>query len=729
MGLMDTERYAIENLDCASCAARLERELYKTEGVKEAVIDFADLTLHLRADDMNRVLETINRIEPDVVITQRSRASREKEDRSGRNSPGGNYGKEIAVIFASAVICFSLLMFEDRFHALPWPWVEYAAAIAGYLLAGWNVLLGAARTIQRGQLFDENVLMVVATSGALAIHALSEAVGVMLFFKVGELFQDIAVSRSRRSVRAVIAARPDKALVKTDSGFKEMAPSSVQVGDIILVKPGEKVALDGEVVEGFSHVDTSPLTGEAVPVRVRPGDSVMAGTINTSSSLKVRAAKPFEASSVARVLELVESAAARKAETEKFITTFARYYTPAVVAVAAAVALVPPLVISGALFSTWIYRALVLLVISCPCALVISIPLGYFGGIGRASRNGILVKGSMFIDALSKLTSVVFDKTGTLTHGVFTVDRVVPDNGFSRADVLKYAAAAELYSTHPIGTSIVEALHDKGLCVEPSRVSGHSAIPGMGFSAVYQGKQIMAGNEYLLNEHKIDRGRHVFHGTAVHVVVDGIYAGRVLIGDRIKQDAAEAMDRLRSNGVDTLVMLTGDNEGAAAKVAETLHLDQFHAGLLPEDKVRIFEKISSKAPKGGKTAFVGDGINDAPVLARADVGVAMGGLGSDAAMETADVVLMSDSPVKMAEAVAIAKDTRRIVIQNIVLALSVKVVFILLGSFGMANMWEAVFADVGVALLALLNATRALRGRSDDVDTHEMIDPAALTHT
>lgn len=547
----------------------------------------------------------------------------------------------------------------------------------------------------------------------MAIHALSEAVGVMLFFKVGELLQDVAVSRSRRSVRAVLAARPDRALVKTDSGFEETDPSRVNVGNIILVKPGEKVALDGQVVEGTSQVDTSPLTGEPVPVQVRPCGTVMAGTINTSAALEVRATKPFEASSIARVLELVESAAARKAETEKFITTFARYYTPAVVAAAAVIALVPPLVISDALFSTWIYRALVLLVISCPCALVVSIPLGYFGGIGRASRNGILVKGSMFIDALSKLTSIVFDKTGTLTRGVFTVDRVVPCNGFSEEDVLQYAAAAELYSTHPIGKSIVDAMNARGLRVDESQVREHSAMAGKGVGATYMEKQILVGNDALLHEKEIDHDQCLFEGTVAHVIVDGRYAGHVLIGDQLKPDAVKTMDRLRSNGVKTLIMLTGDNEGAASGVAKTLHLDQFHAGLLPEDKVRIFEQIRENTPKEGKVAFVGDGINDAPVLARADVGVAMGGLGSEAAIETADVVLMTDSPMKMAESVSIARHTRRIIMQNIVLALSVKGVFIVLGSVGLATMWEAVFADVGIALLALLNAIRALRESAD----------------
>lgn len=707
MSQIKTERYSLRNLDCGNCAAKIERELLKTAGVEEATVDFANLTLHLKAADIPRALAVIKRIEPAVVVTAKTASGGEQED--GPPSESGAYRKELVFIGIAALILLVQLVFEDRLHALAWGWVEYALALGAYLLVGWNVLLGAARTLRRKQWFDENVLMVIATVGALAIHALAEAVGVMLFFKVGELLQDLAVSKSRRSVRAILATRPDRALVKTASGLVEKDPALVNVGDIFLVKPGEKVALDGEVVEGSSQLDTSPLTGEPVPMRVRPGDAVMAGTINTSAVLEVRATKPLADSSIARVLELVENAATRKAATEKFITTFARYYTPAVVAVATAIALVPPLVMSDALFSTWIYRALVLLVISCPCALVISIPLGYFGGIGRASHNGILIKGSMFIDALSKVTTVVFDKTGTLTRGVFSVDQLVPEAGFSADELLRYTAAAELHSTHPIGKSILEALHARGLTLDESQVSEHRVIPGRGVSATYQGKQILVGNDPLLHEKGVDHSRCVIDGTVAHVIVADQYAGYIVIGDQLKPDALKAMEQLRTNGVHKLVMLTGDNQCSAAGVAKTLGLNAFHAELLPEDKVRIFEQISADQPQGEKVAYVGDGINDAPVLARADVGVAMGGLGSEAAIETADVVLMTDSPLKMAKALLIARDTRRIVMQNIVLALTVKGIFMLLGAVGMASMWEAVFADVGTALLALLNATRALR--------------------
>ena len=716
METVQEKRFRVQNLDCAACAAKIERELQNTEGVEAAVVDFANLTLHLRAADIPKALARVARIEPDVKLLA---ADPGTHAQAPRIADSGNFQMQIGIIAASGIIFVVHLLFENQLHRSSWAWVEYPLVIAAYLLAGWSVLIGALRTLRRRQFFDENVLMVIATTGAMAIHALSEAVGVMLFFKVGELLQDMAVSKSRRSVRGLLAARPNRALLKTEGGLKETTPEKVKVGEIILVKPGEKVALDGTVIEGVSQVDTSPLTGEPVPVQMRPGDTVLAGSINTVSALTVQVTKPFEASSIARVLELVESAAARKAATEKFITTFARYYTPAVVAIAAAIALVPPLFINDARFSTWIYRALVLLVISCPCALVVSIPLGYFGGIGRASRSGILIKGSMFIDALSKVKTVVFDKTGTLTRGVFTVDRVVTDNGFSSDQVLQMAAAVELHSDHPIGKSIVEAMNSKGLTIDESLVSDHVAIPGKGVKAVFDGKNIAVGNDALLHERYIDHGQCDFDSTVAHVVVDNQYAGYILIGDQLKPDAKLAMERLRSDGVSKLVMLTGDNACAAASVAKALNLDQFHAELLPEDKVRIFEQILAETKEDGKVAFVGDGINDAPVLARADVGVAMGALGSDAAIETADVVLMTDAPAKMAEAVSLAKHTRRIVWQNIALAFSVKGVFIFLGAFGMATMWEAVFADMGTALLALLNATRTLhenpvlKGKSD----------------
>ena len=475
-----------------------------------------------------------------------------------------------------------------------------------------------------------------------------------------------------------------------------------------MVKPGQKIPLDGNVLEGQSHLDTSALTGEPVPLSVKPGDPVMAGQISTTGALTVEVTRPFRESSIARVMDLVENATARKARTEKFITTFARYYTPAVVFIAAAIAFLPPL-LTGASYQTWIYRALVLLVISCPCALVISIPLGYFGGLGRASRQGILVKGSNYLDVLAAVKTVVFDKTGTLTQGVFRVKEVVSRNGFSEDQLLEFAAAAEFQSNHPIATSILAFFADRGGRLKESQILAHTVHAGQGVTARYGDRSILVGNDSFLHLKAIDHDQCEFDDTIAHIAVDGQYAGHITIGDELRPDALDAIQALRDQGVDHIAMLTGDNDCAARAVADKLGLDRYDADLLPEEKVTVFEKIGRDRPNG-KIAFVGDGINDAPVIARADVGLAMGALGSDAAVETADVVLMTDTPRKMAEAVAIAKQTRRVVWQNILLAFAVKGVFLSFGAFGLATMWEAVFADVGTALLAVANATRILRG-------------------
>ncbi len=706
MATVTTERFRINNLDCAACASKIENNLRKLDGVETVSLSFATLTLAVKARDMELVLETVRRIEPGVTLIP------ENEDKLKPVAldHGADYRPWKALLYfgASATLFLLLLAFEDRFHTPSGVWLEYVVTFTAYLLAGWNVISGAARTIRRGEFFDENVLMVIATGGAMAIHALTEAVGVMIFFKIGEMLQDLAVSKSRGSIRALLAAQPDHANVQSESGLKLMRPDQVNVGAMILVKPGEKIPLDGVVITGDSQVNSAPLTGESMPAGVRPGDAVMAGAINLTAALSVRVTKPFQESSIAKILALVENAAARKAETEKFITTFARYYTPVVVLIAAAVALVPPLLVAGAAFQTWIYRALVLLVISCPCALVVSIPLGYFGGIGRASRRGILIKGSNFIDALSQVKTVVFDKTGTLTRGVFEVGQVVSFNGYSEQKLLEYAAAAELHSDHPIAKSIIRAYTEQGGDVAAITVHDHRMLAGSGVKAIVNGSMVLVGNDALLHRENIDHDQCVADGTTVHVVINGKYAGYFLMGDQLKPEAPEAVARLRESGVERIVMLTGDNACAAEHVAEHLNLDAFHAGLLPEDKVRVFEEIVARNGNNGKVAYVGDGINDAPVIARADVGVAMGALGSDAAIETADVVLMTDSPAKMAEAVAIARETRRIVWQNIFLALTVKGLFVAFGAFGLATMWEAVFADMGTALAAVVNSTRAL---------------------
>lgn len=700
-----TEKYYVKNLDCAACAAKLERVLNQTRGIKDASLDFANLMLHVTANDSNQVIEAVRRIEPSVELIPKT----SKTDSADTHANAPEYRiKREAVFLGMALILFAFQFFiADGFQKNGVAWLKITLVMMAYLLAGWNVVFNAFRTIRYRNFLDENVLMVIATAGAMAIHAYAEAIGVMVFYKIGEMLQEIAVSRSRRSIKSLLAARPDKAVIKTPEGLVTVAPETVKPGDEIIVRPGEKIPLDGEVLAGESHLDTSSITGEFKPITVVPGDAVMAGQINKTGALTLRATKPFAESSIVKMMDLVENAAARKAKTEKFITSFARYYTPAVVLIAACIAFIPP-VVTGASLQTWVYRALVILVISCPCALVVSIPLGYFGGIGRAARQGILVKGSNFIDALAGVKTIVFDKTGTLTKGTFKVRQVVCKNGYSKKQLTEFAAAAEYHSNHPIAASILEELEASGRILDASQIHQHNEITGVGVKAQYKNQTVIAGSDKFLHIENIAHDCCEFDTTVVHVAVEGRYAGYLMIGDEIKPDAKKAVTALRKEGIKQVVMLTGDNQSAASSIAHLLSLDQFHAGLLPEEKVTAFDGISRDHGEHGKIAFVGDGINDAPVIARSDVGVAMGALGSDAAIETADVVLMTDSPLKMAEAVSIAKHTRKIVWQNIAMAFLIKGIFISLGAVGLASMWEAVFADVGTALLAVANATRIL---------------------
>ena len=706
MAALTSEKFRIDHLDCAVCAAKLEDGLKKVEGVQHVALNFANLTLHVRAADMQKVLAEVRRLEPEVSLV--SQKAGQTANPAGTQADAFRLKRELAILAAAGILFLPLLFFEGRLHRADVWGLEITLVLGAYFLAGWNVVLGALRTLRRRVFFDENVLMVIATGGALAIHAYAEAVGVMLFFKVGELLQGLAVSRSRRSIRALLSAKPDRAALKTAEGFIEVMPEAVNIGETILVKPGEKVPLDGEILSGTSQLDSSALTGEFRPIKAGPGDAVLAGQINQTGALTVRVSRLFEASSIARIMDLVENASARKANPEKFITTFARYYTPAVVLIAAAVALIPPLLLPEASFQRWIYRALVLLVISCPCALMVSIPLGYFAGIGRASRSGILVKGANFLDALAAVKTVVFDKTGTLTRAVFEVKEVVSHNGFSKEQLLEYAAAAEHQSTHPIATAITGAYERLGHRIETAEIAQHTEIAGQGVLARYGVHDVLVGNDGLLHRGEIPHTICTVEGTVAHVAVDGEYAGYLIIGDEVRAEAAATITALRDQGVEHLAMLTGDNECAAEAVARQLKLDGWHAHLLPEDKVDVFERIKAARRNDGKMVFVGDGINDAPVLARADVGVAMGALGSDAAIETADVVLMTNALTKMAEAVAIAKHTRSIVWQNIGVVFVIKAIFIAMGAMGLATMWEAVFADMGTALLAVANSTRVL---------------------
>ena len=577
--------------------------------------------------------------------------------------------------------------------------------LAAYAVTGGDVILRAARNISRRQIFDENFLMSVATIGAFCIGQYSEAVAVMLFYKIGMLFQGRAVEKSRRSIVELMNIRPDYANLKRGDVIDRVDPDEVNIGDVIVIKPGEKVPLDCVVVEGSSSLDTSPLTGESMPKAVREGDELLSGTINLNGLLVARVKKNVSESTASKILDLVENASAKKSKHENFITKFARYYTPAVVGGAAFIAVVPPLALEGAAFGDWVYRALVFLVISCPCALVISIPLSFFGGLGAAARKGILVKGSNYLEALADAEVAVFDKTGTLTKGTFKVQEVVSKDIYNNEEILKFAACAEGFSNHPISLSIRRAY---GKEIDAALISQVKEIPGQGVTATVEGRFVAAGNAKMMKMLDIPVEDPVDAATVVHVAVDGEYKGYIVIGDVIKEDAAKAVSELKAQKVRRIIMLTGDAKSVAESVALSLGIDEAYGGLLPADKVQKVEDLmAGKSPKG-KLIFVGDGINDAPVLARADVGIAMGGLGSDAAIEAADVVIMTDEPSKVPVAIKIAKRTLGIARQNIAIALGVKGAVLALGALGIATMWAAVFADVGVTLIAVLNAIRVL---------------------
>ena len=626
----------------------------------------------------------------------------------GHNHGEGEFDLKKEIIPVCLVIALFLMgsIYNEPLHNTPYAFAEYLILIPAYLLSGWNVLTIAGKNILKGKIFDENFLMTIATLGAIAIHQLPEAVGVMLFYKVGELFQDYAVGNSRRSIKAVLEVRPDYANLKVNGVVTKTSPDQVKIGDIITVTAGEKIPLDGTIIMGISQIDTSALTGESVPRSVKVGDIALAGTINKTGILDIQVTKLFGESSIAKILDLVENASSKKAETEKFITKFAKIYTPIVVFVSLAIAIIPPLTIPNATSAEWIYRALVILVISCPCGLVISIPLGYFGGIGGAAKRGILIKGSTFLDVLNDVKTVVSDKTGTLTKGTFKVTQILPQNGFSQDELLSIAAHIEAQSTHPIAQSIKEAYKGE---LDLTKVTDYEEIAGHGIRAMVGDRLVIAGNDRLLHRENIAHDTCQISGSVVHLAVDTKYAGYITVADEIKDDSIKAIRDLHQIGIKQVIMLSGDNDGVAADIAGRLGLDSYVAELLPEGKVTAFEQILSKSGKKEKVIYVGDGINDAPVLARADVGMAMGGLGSDAAIETADVVIMNDSPAKIVEAIQIARKTHSIVWQNIIFALSIKAVFLVLGAFGVATMWEAVFADVGVALAAIANATRVLK--------------------
>ena len=602
------------------------------------------------------------------------------------------------IIIGAAVLATAVLLSLNN------EWLQIALFIISYIIVGGDVVKRAVKNIFKGQVFDENFLMSIATIGAFFIGEYPEGVAVMLFYQVGELFQSYAVGKSRKSIASLMDIRPDYANVKKGDELVKVDPDEVQIGDIIVIKAGEKIPLDGKVIEGGSMIDTSALTGESVPREVEVGSDILSGCININGVITAEVTKEFGESTVSKILDLVENASSKKSNSEQFITKFARYYTPVVVIIAVFLAIIPPLVIDGATFSDWIYRALAFLVVSCPCALVISIPLSFFGGIGGASKKGVLVKGSNYLEALAETEIVVFDKTGTLTKGVFNVQEIHPE-GVSKEELLELTAHAESYSNHPISLSLKRAYSKE---IDNGRISDVEEISGHGVIATIDGKKVMVGNIKLMKMMDIPYFKGELIGTIVHVAVNNKYIGYIVIADEVKEDSAQAIKELKAANIKQTVMLTGDNKSIGSKVAKELGLDKVYAELLPADKVEKLEELFSQKSKKGKLAFVGDGINDAPVLARADIGIAMGGLGSDAAIEAADVVIMTDEPSKIATTMKISKKTLKIAHQNIVFAIGIKIIVLILSAFGITTMWAAIFADVGVTIIAVLNAFRAL---------------------
>lgn len=698
---MEKVKYRIEGDFCANCSAKMERTLSAAEGYGETTINYVTKTVWLPPSKLQEAQAIMENIEPGIKLVEITNSRRETQPNKEEKE---DLTKHLLRIAAAAVLFIIGLIFSPQWQNSTFHAFEYLIFLSAYILVGYEVLAKAIQNILHGAIFDENFLMSIATIGAIGIHQLPEAVGVMLFYSVGEYIEERAVNRSRHSIQALLDIRPDSANLLHQLQVIKVDPEDVLVGQSIVVRPGEKVPLDGVVINGSSYLDTSALTGESVPRSAQKGDMVLAGMINTTGALTVRVLREYADSSIEKILDLVENANSRKAKTEKFITTFARYYTPGVVAAALGIALIPPFLGMGSL-SQWLYRALTILVISCPCAFVVSVPLGYFGGIGGASRHGILVKGANYLEALTQIKTVVFDKTGTLTQGVFEVIEIQAVEGFSNERVLEIAAKVEAHSNHPIAQSIRRTFKGD---ISSAGLEGYEEFPGKGIQAKVEGLSTIIGKSSFLREQGIhlpdESGNRA--GTRVYLAVEGTYAGSILIADRIRSGAQETIRILKNAGIKS-VMLTGDHASVAEDVSRKLGIDEFYADLLPADKVSWLEQVLEKQKLAkGKVAFVGDGINDAPVLTRADIGIAMGGLGSDAAIEAADVVLMEDQPTKLIHAIEIAQFTKRIIWQNIGFALLIKIGFILLGMFGMANMWEAVFADVGVALLAILNAAR-----------------------
>ena len=697
MGNKEELQLTLEGLNCANCARKIEEKVSRMEGVKESNLNFTTTTLNVKLEKKVKEENVINEIKK-IVESLEPHVKVEKKVYGKATIKKAKFTVKSTLIIGAVLYLFAVIGdFQGTLGLILFG--------ASYLLIGGEVVLTAIKNIAKGQVFDENFLMTVATIGAFTINQYPEAVAVMLFYEIGETIQGYAVNKSRSSISSLMDIRADYANLIINGKEKKVSPETVKVEDVILVKPGEKVPLDGVVIEGESFIDTSVLTGESVPRKIVPNDEILSGGINTSGLLKVKVTKKFGESTVSRILEMVENAASKKADTEKFITKFAKVYTPIVVVLAILIAVIPLIFIKDALFSTWLYRALVFLVVSCPCALVVSVPLGFFAGIGGASKKGVLVKGSNYLELLKDLETVVFDKTGTLTEGVFSVTEI-NTNGIDKEKLIEVAAMAESFSNHPIAISIIK---EYGKEIDKEVIKAYKEILGRGIKAVINNEEVLVGNSKLMNEFNILYNEVDSIGTVVYCAINGEFKGSIVISDKIKENAAEALINLKKAGVKKTVMLTGDNKKTAYKVGKKINIDEIHSELLPLDKVREVEELLKRSNKNGKLAFVGDGVNDAPVLARADIGIAMGGIGSDAAIEAADIVLMKDDINALVDAINISKKTNKILWQNIVFALGIKILVMVLGTFGIANMWTAVFADVGVTIIAIINSTRCFR--------------------
>ena len=710
MALDNKVTLSVKGIDCVNCATKIENRIRSLDGVKDVSIDFINEKMELntdkKEDEIVKLVQNATNLVEDNVKVSSMNAQHHNEDHHHNIDNVENIKK--LLIIGGLIYLFAIILPVNKY-------IKIILFVISYFIVGKDVLVSAYKNIRAGEFFDENFLMGIATIGAFLVGEYTEAVAVMLFYQVGELFQEMAVNKSRKSISDLMNIKPDFANLKVENEIKKVLPEEVNVNDLILVKPGEKVPLDGIIIEGTSTGDTAALTGESLPREFGVGDEILSGTVNNNGLLTIKVTKVFSDSTVSKILDLVQNASSKKSKTEKFITKFARYYTPIIVGVALLVATVPPFVLGNGTFYEWFYRALIFLVVSCPCALVISIPLGFFGGIGAASKNGILIKGGNYLEALDKVDTVIMDKTGTITKGTFKVVEInVKNDKISKEKLLEYVADVESFSNHPIAKSVVEEYEKNGQKVIKESIKKYDEISGYGISAELDDTNILVGNNKLMELEKIEYDFIESIGTTIYVAIDREYAGNIVIADQIKEDSVNAVKALKNQGISNIVMLTGDNRNIANDIAKKVGINEVYSELLPNEKVDKVEEIfAKKENKDGKVLFVGDGINDAPVLARADIGVAMGGVGSDAAIEAADVVIMTDELSKISDAIKIAKKTKKIVWQNIIFALSVKAIVLLLGILGLSTMWEAVFADVGVALIAVLNSTRVLNMKLD----------------